>query len=73
MNISLSDDLRQFVEGEVRGGDYSSSSEYVRQLLREKREEALLREKLVAGVGSPVSSLSHDDFVEKLRAAAREG
>lgn len=73
MNISLSDDLREFVEGEVRSGDFSSSSEYMRQLLREKREERRLRQMLLAGVDSSLSTLSHDEFVGKLRSVARDG
>lgn len=73
MNISLSDDLREFVEGEVRSGDFSSASEYMRQLLREKREERRLRQMLLAGVDSSLSTLSHDEFVGKLRSVARDG
>jgi hypothetical protein len=34
MNISLPDDLRDFVEQQVREKSYSSSSEYLRELIR---------------------------------------
>ena len=71
MNISLSDDLRQFVEDEVRSGDFSSSSEYVRQLLREKREEGRLRQKLLDGLGSQPSGTTHSELIDKMRRIAR--
>ena len=32
MNISLPDSLKSFVDGQVSDGDYTSSSEYVREL-----------------------------------------
>ncbi len=56
MNISLPDQLKDFVENQVGSGKYSSVSEYVRDLIRddEKRKaqeglEALLMEGLQSG------------------------
>ena len=72
MNISLSDDLRQFVEDEVRSRDFSSPSEYVRQLLREKREEGRLRQKLLDGLGSQPSGTTHSELIDKMRRIARD-
>ena len=47
MNISLPADMVAFVEGEVAGGGYSSSSEVVREALRLlHHDKALEREKL---------------------------
>ena len=53
MNISLPEPLKQFVDGQISTGRYSSASEYVRELIRadEKRKaedqlEALLLEGL---------------------------
>jgi len=46
INISLPDALRQYVEEQVRSGDYGSTSEYFRDLIRgdqkRKAKEALL-------------------------------
>jgi antitoxin ParD1/3/4 len=36
MNISLPDPMKHFVEEQVNTGAYSSVSEYVRELVREK-------------------------------------
>lgn len=40
MNISLTEALKQFVDGEILTGRYSSASKYVRELIRadEKRK-----------------------------------
>ena len=50
MNISLPEQLKQFVEAQVSAGKYSSASEYVRELVRaeqnrmakERLEEVLI-------------------------------
>ena len=42
MNISLTDDLKAFVDSRVKSRGYSSSSEYVRDLVR--RDEEKLKE-----------------------------
>ena len=34
MNISLPDPMKQYVEEQVTAGDYSSASEYMRELVR---------------------------------------
>ena len=54
MNISLPDPLKQFVDGQIATGRYSSVSEYVRELIREdekrkaqERLEGLLLEGLI--------------------------
>ena len=56
MNISLPDTLKSFVDAQVREGGYSSSSEYIRELIRqdqvhkaEQRLAALIREGLESG------------------------
>ncbi len=45
MNISLPERLKEFVDGQVDSGGYSSVSEYVRELIRHD-EERKGREKL---------------------------
>jgi len=61
MNISLPDPLKQFVDGQIAQGRYSSASEYVRELIRadEKRKaETELEAKLLEGLNSPESQLT---------------
>lgn len=37
MNVSLPDDLKSFVDSQVNDGNYGSTSEYVRNLIRRVR------------------------------------
>ncbi len=65
MNISLPDPLKQFVDGQVAQGRYSSASEYVRALIRadEKRKaEDQLEAKLLEGLHSTESELTPADW-----------
>ena len=65
MNISLPDPLKQFVDGQVALGRYSSASEYMRELIRadEKRKaQEQLEALLLEGLNSPVSELSDKDW-----------
>lgn len=72
MNISLPDPLKQFVDGQIAQGRYSSASEYVRELIRadEKRKaEDELEAKLLDGLKSPKTSLTAAEWKE-IRAEA---
>ena len=65
MNISLPDPLKQFVDGQISTGRYSSASEYVRELIRadEKRKaEEQLEAKLLEGLSSAESELTALDW-----------
>lgn len=75
MNISLPDQLKDFVDGKVRSGRYSIVSEYVRELIRddEKRKaqdrlEALLMEGIQSGEATEMTRQNWSDFrAEALR------
>ena len=65
MNISLPDPLKQYVDGQISTGRYSSASEYVRELIRadEKRKaEEQLEALLLEGMQGEVSAFTHDDW-----------
>ena len=65
MNISLPDPLKQFVDGQIAEGRYSSVSEYVRELIRadEKQKAAdQLEALLLEGLNSAESELSPADW-----------
>ena len=48
MNVSVTADIADFVEGELATGDYASASEVVRDALRMlRRDRAIEQEKLV--------------------------
>ena len=65
MNISLPEPLKQFVDGQIAQGRYSSVSEYMRELIRadEKRKaEDMLEAKLLEGLNSRESELTPADW-----------
>lgn len=65
MNISLPDPLKQFVDGQVAQGRYSSASEYVRELIRadeRRKAEEQLETKLLEGLNSAESELTSEDW-----------
>ena len=60
MNISLPENLKGFVDSQVQTGGYSTSSEYIRELIREdqkKKLEQRLSLLLLEGIqsGKPVA------------------
>ena len=77
MNISLSDDLKQYIDRKVDEGAYTSASEYVRSLVRAEREVERqrgldrLRELLLEGANSGPSPLSHEEIMAEARRIAR--
>jgi antitoxin ParD1/3/4 len=65
MNISLPEPLRLFVEQQVSKGGYSTVSEYLRDLIGEaqrRTDRQELEAKLLAGLQSPTSEISADDW-----------
>ena len=63
MNISLTEPLKHFVDKQVREGGFSSTSDYVRELIRERQRRAaedtlrgLIAEGLASGPAQPVGS-----------------
>ncbi len=69
MNISLPDQLKEFVDNQVDSGRYSSVSEYVRDLIRddEKRKtqdklEALLMEGIHSSGPTEMTRQDWDDI-----------
>lgn len=57
VNISLTDDLKAFVDTRIKARGYSSTSEYVRDLVRrdeERVKEERLRALIQEGLDSPI-------------------
>ena len=53
MNISLPEMLRSFVDDQVGTRGYSTSSEYIRELIRKDQDRQRLRHLLLDGAASP--------------------
>src|SRR5207249_154099 len=75
MNVSLPAPLKRWVDERAKKGDYGTSSEYIRHLLRSERRRQLQEETdalLVEGLESgPASEMTHDDW-DDIRRAGRE-
>jgi antitoxin ParD1/3/4 len=72
MNISLPDRLKSWADARVAEGRYSSTSDYVRDLMRRDRDRAeaiaRLQAAIDAGRASPPSDRTIEDII-----AARHG
>ncbi len=75
MTVSLPDPMKDWIETQIRQGDYASASDYIRDLVRRdraRREQELtledLRQKLASSRDSGVSGRT----VQEIFAEARE-
>jgi antitoxin ParD1/3/4 len=70
MNISLPENLKEFVDAQVQAGGYSTSSEYIRELIREdqkKKLEQRLASLLLEGLESGEPILADEAYWETKR------
>ncbi len=72
MNISLPEALKSFVDDQVSARGYSTSSEYVRELIRKDQDRQRLRGLLLQGAASPRAVTADADYFDRLRGRARE-
>lgn len=74
MNISLPEVLKQFIDEEVREGCFSSTSDYVRDLVRQRqrakaedRLRVLIAEGLASGMAGEVTPGTFEELRQELR------
>jgi antitoxin ParD1/3/4 len=76
MNVSLPDQMKEWVEEQVKTGRYGDRSDYVRDLVRKDQERAEAREKLQQMVNdakaSGVSGIGQEDLLARMRSKARD-
>jgi antitoxin ParD1/3/4 len=75
MNISLPDQLKEFVDDQVGAGRYSSVSEYVRDLIRadEKRKaQEKLEAMLMEGIQSKPTEMTRQDWADIRHEAVKQ-
>ena len=68
MNISLPETLKGFVEDQVQARGYSTSSEYVRELIRREQDRERLRGLLLQGAPSADALPANTEYFAGLRA-----
>ena len=71
MNISLPEALKSFVDDQVTSRGYSTSSEYVRELIRKDQDRQRLRGLLLEGATSPRTDTADADYFDRLRDRVR--
>jgi len=76
MNVSLPRPLKRYVDGKVSSGVYGSTSEFVREAIREKFEReqsrASLTAKLVEGLNSGKPIPFTDEYFKRKKNALAE-
>ena len=72
MNISLPEALRTFVDDQVSTRGYRTSSEYVRELIRQDRDRQRLRGLLLEGAASPRTVTADTPYCDRLRGSVRD-
>jgi antitoxin ParD1/3/4 len=74
LSISLPDEMREWIEGQVATGDYANISDYVRDLIRhDKREREALRLALIEGEQSGISPRKVPDIIAHAKASLKHG
>lgn len=75
MNISLPDQMKQWVEDQTKDGRYANSSDVVRDLIRReqiKAEKIAHMQRLIdEGYASGISERTFDEIIADARAQAR--
>jgi antitoxin ParD1/3/4 len=78
MTVSLPEPMKDWIEAQIRRGDYASVSDYVRDLVRrdrERREQEFtldeLRRKLAASRASGASARTVDDIFAEAQEIVR--
>ena len=71
MNISLPESLKSFVDEQVNQRGYGTSSEYVRELIRQDQDRLRLRNVLLEGAESPLGPPADASYFATLRKGVR--
>ncbi len=70
LHISLPDALREWVDSLIEGGDYSTPSEYLRELIRidqRRKAEERLDALLLEGFSSGAPEEATDEYWERMK------
>lgn len=65
LNISIPDEMRQWIDSQVGSGRYANASDYIRDLIRDNlTRNDLIKMALIEGEQSGESSLSIQDIIQ---------
>lgn len=72
MSISLPEEIRVFVNDQVSSRGYSTSSEYICELVRKEYDRQRLRDRLLTGAASRKGAVADADYFDRLRDGVRK-
>lgn len=74
INLSLPDQMKQWIEGQTEGGRYGDAADYIRDLIRREQEKqasiAELQRLIDEGRASGVSTITREELLREARAYA---
>jgi len=74
MNVSLPDPMREWVEAQIKGGEYANASDYIRDLIRhDQRRRQSLEAAIQEGLESGRSPRKAEDVMAAAKARPRHG
>ncbi|MGH6898029.1 MAG: type II toxin-antitoxin system ParD family antitoxin [Geminicoccaceae bacterium] len=74
LNVSLPDPMREWIDAQVRGGEYANASDYIRDLIRhDQRQREALKLALIEAEQSGVSTRQVGDIVAAAEARLDQG
>ncbi len=71
LNISMPDPMRDWVQAQIKGGRYASSSDYVRDLIRQDQMKADKLRQLQTALEQGLASGTSEHSMEKILDIAR--
>ncbi len=74
MNVSLPDPMREWVDDQVKGGEYANASDYIRDLIRhDQHRRQALENAIREGLESGRSPRKAEDVMKAAKARLRHG
>ena len=74
LNVSLPTTLRQWIDDQVKGGEFSNASDYIRDLIRlDQREREALKTAVLEGLHSGTSPRKIKDIVKDTKDKMKNG
>jgi len=74
LNVSLPDAIRQWVDDQVKGGEFANASDYIRDLIRmDQRKREGLKTAVLEGLHSGTSPRKVKDIVKSAKEKIKNG
>ncbi len=74
LNISIPDEMRSWIDSQVKSGRYANASDYLRDLIRNNQASTdLIRLALIEGEQSGISKLSIKEIIQSEKALQQQG